>query len=200
MPSRKSSSPLNNTGMTGLNYSKELRYNTVDDITQGKGEADYGFSRESSSPLDYGSWAHEDATRAKDLYAKGDDAHARALGVDEHDADYGKWKSSEAEHGTSRRSSSPLNNEGHGGEPGHGHANMTKHLAKKKPISTRSERLRKRAIKRSERSGAEWGDYDYEDKRVQKMLSKASELDERSGGEMKMMMTKHIKPLPKKKA
>ena len=55
-------------------------------------------------------------------------------------------------------------------------------------------------MKRSERSGAEWGDYDYEDKRVQKMLSKASELDERSGGEMKMMMTKHIKPLPKKKA
>ena len=167
-PSRKSSSPLNNTGMTGLNYSKELRYNTVDDITQGKGEADYGFSRESSSPLDYGSWAHEDATRAKDLYKKGDYAHARALGIDEHDADYGKWRSSEAEHGPSRKS--------------------------------RSERLRSRAMKRSERSGAEWGDYDYEDKRVQKMLSKASELDERSGGEMKMMMTKHIKPLPKKKA
>ena len=39
-PSRKSSSPLNNTGMRGLNYSKELRYNAVDDITQGKGEAD----------------------------------------------------------------------------------------------------------------------------------------------------------------
>ena len=101
-PSRKSSSPLNNTGMTGLNYSKELRYNAVDDITQGKGEADYGFSRESSSPLDYGSWAHEDATRAKDLYKKGDYAHARALGIDEHDADYGKWRSSEAEHGPSR--------------------------------------------------------------------------------------------------
>ena len=168
MPSRKSSSPLNNTGMTGLNYSKELRYNAVDDITQGKGEADYGFSRESSSPLDYGSWAAEDSKRAKKLYAKGDDAHARALGVDEHDADYGKWRSSEAEHGPSRKS--------------------------------RSERLRDRAMKRSERSGAEWGDYDYEDKRVQKMLSKANELDERSGGEMKMMMTKHIKPLPKKKA
>jgi hypothetical protein len=45
----------------------------------------------------------------------------------------------------------------------------------------RSDRLRKRAMKRSERTGAEWGDYDYEDKRVQKMLSKARELDERSG-------------------
>ena len=65
---------------------------------------------------------------------------------------------------------------------------------------SRSERLRSRAMKRSERSGAEWGDYDYEDARVQKMLSKASKLDERSGKEMKMTMTKNIKPLPKKKA
>ena len=161
-PSRKSSSPLNNTGMTGLNYSKELEYMPIED------DMNRGMSRESSSPLDYGSWAHEDATRAKDLYKKGDYAHARALGIDEHDADYGKWRSSEAEHGPSRKS--------------------------------RSERLRDRAMKRSERSGAEWGDYDYEDKRVQKMLSKASKLDERSGKEMKMTMTKHIKPLPKKKA
>ena len=143
---RESSSPLNNTGMTGLNYSKELQYMPIED------DMNRGMSRESSSPLDYGSWANEDATRAKKLYAKGDDAHARALGVDEHDADYGKWKSSEAEHGPSRKS--------------------------------RSERLRSRAMKRSERSGAEWGDYDYEDKRVQKMLSKASELDERSGGRL----------------
>jgi len=168
-PSRKSSSPLNNTGMTGLNYSKELRYNAVDDITQGKGEADYGFSRESSSPLDFGSWAHHDAVEAGIDYGKGDYAHARALGIDEHDADYAKhWHKDEAEHGPSRKS--------------------------------RSERLRNRAMKRSERSGAEWGDYDYEDPRVQKMLSKAAELDERSGKEMKRTMTKHIEPLPKKKA
>ena len=165
----RKSSPLNNTGMTGLNYSKELRYNAVDDITQGKGEADYGFSRESSSPLDFGSWAHHDAVEAGIDYGKGDYAHARALGIDEHDADYAKhWHKDEAEHGPSRKS--------------------------------RSERLRNRAMKRSERSGAEWGDYDYEDPRVQKMLSKAAELDERSGKEMKRTMTKHIEPLPKKKA
>ena len=96
---RKSSSPLNNTGMTGLNYSKELRYMPIED------DMHRGMSRNSSSPLDYGSWAHEDATRAKDLYKKGDYAHARALGIDEHDADYGKWRSSEAEHGPSRSSS-----------------------------------------------------------------------------------------------
>ena len=109
-----------------------------------------GPSRESSSPLNTGSWAYEDAKRAEDLYEKGDYAHARALGIDEHDADYAKhWHKDEAEHGVSRKS--------------------------------RSERLRDRAMRRSERSGAEWGDYDYEDKRVQKMLSKASELDERSG-------------------
>ena len=49
---------------------------------------------------------------------------------------------------------------------------------------SRSERLRSRAMKRSERTGAEWGDYDYEDPRVQKMLEKARELDERSGEKM----------------
>ena len=92
-----SSSPLNNTGMTGLNYSKELRYMPIED------DMHRGMSRESSSPLDYGSWAHEDAMRAKDLYKKGDYAHARALGIDEHDADYAKhWYKGEAEHGPSR--------------------------------------------------------------------------------------------------
>ena len=97
---RKSSSPLNNTGMTGLNYSKELRYMPIED------DMHRGMSRESSSPLDYGSWAHEDAMRAKDLYKKGDYAHARALGIDEHDADYAKhWHKDEAEHGPSRSSS-----------------------------------------------------------------------------------------------
>ena len=65
---------------------------------------------------------------------------------------------------------------------------------------SRSERLRDRARKRSERVGSEWGDYDYEDPRVQKLLQKARDLDERSGKEMKMTMTRHIKPLPKKKA
>ncbi len=159
---RKSSSPLNNTGMTGLNYSKELRYMPIED------DMHRGMSRESSSPLDYGSWAHEDAMRAKDLYKKGDYAHARALGIDEHDADYAKhWHRDEAEHGPSRKS--------------------------------RSERLRGRAMKRSERTGAEWGDYDYEDPRVQRMLEKANELDERSGKEMKMTMTKSIRPAQKKK-
>ena len=98
--SRKSS-PLNNTGMTGLNYSKELQYMPIED------DMNRGMSRESSSPLDYGSWAHEDATRAKDLYKKGDYAHARALGIDEHDADYAKhWHKDEAEHGPSRKSRS----------------------------------------------------------------------------------------------
>ena len=56
----RKSSPLNNTGMTGLNYSKELEYMPIED------DMHRGMSRESSSPLDYGSWAHEDATRAKD--------------------------------------------------------------------------------------------------------------------------------------
>jgi len=81
-PRRESSSPLNNTGMTGLNYSKELRYNAIDDITQGKGEADYGFSRESSSPVKHtmttkdGTWIHthtkaKEDNRAKDIKVTG---------------------------------------------------------------------------------------------------------------------------------
>ena len=51
--------------------------------------------------------------------------------------------------------------------------------------SSRAERLRDRAMKRSEKTGAERGDsYDYEDPRVMKMLQKANELDERSNARM----------------
>ena len=67
------------------------------------------------------------------------------------------------------------------------------------PRRSKSKRLRDRAINISERSGAERGDeYDYENPRVQKLLNKANKLDERSG-EMKGNMTRHIRPLPKKK-
>ena len=48
----------------------------------------------------------------------------------------------------------------------------------------RSHKLRQRAIKVSERSGAERGDeYDYENPKVQKLLSKARKVDERSSNE-----------------
>ena len=64
---------------------------------------------------------------------------------------------------------------------------------------TRSHRLREKAMNISERSGAERGDeYDYENPRVQKLLSKARKADEKSG-EMRGNMTRHIKPLPKTK-
>jgi len=164
-PRRKSSSPLNNTGMTGLNYSKELQYMPIeDDMHRGMSRQPYGGnkgdekrsvkdyegpSRKSSSPLDFGSWAHHDAVEAGIDYGKGDYAHARALGIDEHDADYGKWKSSEAEHGPSRKS--------------------------------RSERLRERAVKLSEKGGEGQGGIDYENPKVVKLMRKARELDERSG-------------------
>lgn len=47
----------------------------------------------------------------------------------------------------------------------------------------RSHRLREKAMNISERSGAERGDeYDYENPRVQKLLSKANKADERSLG------------------
>jgi hypothetical protein len=48
----------------------------------------------------------------------------------------------------------------------------------------RSHRLREKAMNISERSGAERGDeYDYENPRVQKLLSKANKADERSSSE-----------------
>jgi len=234
-----SSSPLNNTGMTGLNYSKELQYMPIEDdmhrgmsreSSEGKqirsavkdlrkatklnrkddrnniwvGEGSHyreikdlhqgaketysglsdkgkakahkkmgrtlgygkqwiekhgeGPSRESSSPLDYGSWAHEDAMRAKDLYKKGDYAHARALGIDEHDADYAKhWYKGEAEHGPSRHA------------PGH--------LSAYEGVDSKSLHPYD--------DGA--GGIDYE------RMAKDS-----TNTEKKMMMTKNIKPLPKK--
>ncbi len=61
--------------------------------------------------------------------------------------------------------------------PAHGHCTpMHKH--------TKAHRLRERAIKISERSGAERGDeYDYENPRVTKLLEKARKLDERSNSD-----------------
>ena len=74
-------------------------------------------------------------------------------------------------------------------------------FAEESPMNrhTRSHKLRDRAAKISERSGAERGDeYDYENPRVQKLLSKANKADEKSG-EMRGNMTRHIRPLPKQK-
>jgi len=49
---------------------------------------------------------------------------------------------------------------------------------------TRAHRLRERAIKISERSGAERGDeYDYENPKVNKLLDRARKLDERSNSD-----------------
>ena len=85
-------SPLSRTGWGAW----DLKYNAIDDITQGHGEADY-------SPANYGSWAAEDSRRAKKLYKEGHWEHAHDLGIDEHDADYAKhWHKDEAEHGPSR--------------------------------------------------------------------------------------------------
>ena len=65
---------------------------------------------------------------------------------------------------------------------------------------TRSHKLRDRAARISERSGAERGDeYDYENPRVQKLLSKANKADEKSG-EMRANMTRHIVKKPKVKS
>ena len=60
--------------------------------------------------------------------------------------------------------------------------------------NNRADRLRGRAQKRSERSGAESGDYDYEDAKVAQMLAKAKMLDERSGANNKYPMSDAFGP------
>ena len=57
---------------------------------------------------------------------------------------------------------------------------------------SRSERLRGRAVKLSERAGEGQGGYDYENPRVMNMLNKARKLDEKTGLPMNTNMTRHI--------
>jgi len=62
---------------------------------------------------------------------------------------------------------------------------------------TRSHKLRERAARISERSGAERGDeYDYENPRVQKLLNKANKADERSGEIKNRMIDEMIDERP----
>ncbi len=97
------------------------------------------------------SWEEEDVKRGRKLMAEGHKGHAEALFDDAHGSyNWDGHNSTGAEH--------------------HGMSRKSK----------RADRLRGRAMKRSERSGVEMGDYDYEDPKVQKMLSKANKLDERS--------------------
>jgi len=124
------------------------------------------------------SWEEEDVKRGRREMAEGHKGHAEALFDDAHGS---------------------YNWDGHN-STGAEHHGMSR--------KSRSERLRGRAMKRSERTGAERGDsYDYEDPRVMKMLQKARKLDERSGaesakqgGEMGMTMTKHMTAKPKQKS
>ena len=121
------------------------------------------------------SWEEQDVKRGRREEREGHTGHAEALFDDAHGSyNYDGSNSTGAEHGTSRRSSSPLND--------------------------KAARLRKRAQRISSRVEGQGG-YDYENPKVNELLRRARAEDERSGGGkgMKMMMTRHIKPLPKKK-
>ncbi len=98
------------------------------------------------------SWEEEDVKRGRKLMAEGHKGHAEALFDDAHGS---------------------YNWDGHNSTGAEHHGMSRK--------SNRADRIRKRALRRSERSGAERGDeYDYEDPKVWKMLQKANKLDERS--------------------
>jgi len=70
-------------------------------------------------------WEEEDVKRGIREEEAGHKGHAEALFDDAHGSyNWDGHNSTGAEHGTSRRSSSPLNDEGHGGKPGHDHADI----------------------------------------------------------------------------
>jgi len=92
MPSRKSSSPLNNTGVTGLNYSKELQYMPIED------DMHRGMSRESSSPL------HGDGNKSAHV---GTPPHYRD-GLKPEEWAAHRVNNPDHKHSVSRKSSSPV--------------------------------------------------------------------------------------------
>ena len=94
MPSRKSSSPLNNTGVTGLNYSNELQYMPIED------DMNRGMSRKPNI------WEEEDVKRGREEEEEGHKGYADALYDDAHDSyDYDGHNSTGAESPTHRSSS-----------------------------------------------------------------------------------------------
>jgi len=120
-----------------------------------------------ASPLNahmVNSWEEEDVKRGKKLKKEGHYSHAEALFDDAHGSyNWDGHNSTGAEHnGPSRKS------------------------RKERRRSIRADKLREKAITRSEKTGAERGDeYDYEDPKVMRWLNKANELDPRTGENVK---------------
>ena len=105
------------------------------------------------------SWEEEDVKRGKKLKKEGHYSHAEALFDDAHGSyNWDGHNSTGAEHhGPSRKS-------------------------KEERKSNRADKLREKAMKLSEESGAERGDeYDYENERVMRMVNRANKIDPRTG-------------------
>ena len=176
------------------------KYNAIDDITQDDGKADRkkGMSRygamkgdQSATHTDYANYkgtdkgyhghdgsSHGDQSATHRDYTKGNAGchHVGGKGVS--------------------RNASPLNgfnsytDENHkhphkeGVSMSHPDEGMSRYKKEDKGVSrhTRAHKLRQKAMKISEASGAERGDeYDYENPEVMKLLQKANKLDKRSG-------------------
>ena len=109
------------------------------------------------------SWEEEDVKRGRKLKKEGHYSHAEALFDDAHGSyNWDGHNSTGAEHhGPSRRS-------------------------KEERRANRADKLREKAITRSEETGAERGDeYDYEDPKVMKWLNRANKIDPRTGENVK---------------
>ena len=154
--SRKAS-PLNDQNK---GYGSELGDMPVVDIEKGDAEGDY------TNPLNahmVNSWEEEDVKRGRKLKKEGHYSHAEALFDDAHGSyNWDGHNSTGAEHhGPSRRS-------------------------KEERRANRADKLREKAITRSEETGAERGDeYDYEDPKVMKWLNRANKIDPRTGENVK---------------
>jgi len=106
------------------------------------------------------SWEEEDVKRGRKLKKEGHYSHAEALFADAHGSyNWDGHNSTGAEHhGPSRRS-------------------------KEERRANRADKLRQKAITRSEETGAERGDeYDYEDPKVMRWVNRANKIDPRTGG------------------
>ena len=112
------------------------------------------------------SWEEEDVKRGKKLKKEGHYSHAEALFDDAHGSynwHPGMHSHAEHNHGPSRDTS-----------------------RKERRRSIRADKLRQKAITRSEETGAERGDeYDYEDPKVMKWLTRANKIDPRTGENVK---------------
>jgi len=138
-------------------------------------------------------WEEEDVKRGIREEEAGHKGHAEALFDDAHGSyNYDGSNSTGAEHGTSRRSSSPLNDEGHGGKPDHAHNTFS--LSELDAITNKeAARSKAQAAQLYNPEGQGSINYESEDEQTYAGGEVGADYDEEGLGEpKKMTMTRHM--------